>query len=130
MKPGLAVGHRETITVTVTEDMCAGFGGKRIHPVLSTVSMVYYLEWAGRKVIEPFLEDEEEGIGAAISVEHRAPAPVGKTVTFTAEAIEVTPKRVVCRVWAMHDKAVVGEGVFTQVILPKARIQERIHAMA
>lgn len=129
MKPGLHPGHQERITITVTEEMVASFGGKMVHPTLSTVTMVYYMEWAGRKVILPFLEEGEEGVGGQIAVKHCSPAPVGKEVTFIAEATEVKENKVVCQVRAEHDKAVVGEGTFTQVIAPKARIRERIEQM-
>lgn len=129
VKPGLNVGHRETMSIVVAPDMCPAFGGVQVHPTLSTVSMIYYMEWVGRRVILPFLEEGEEGVGAAISVEHRAPAPVGKEVTFTAEAVEVAPRRVVCRVWAEHDKGIVGEGMFHQAILPRQKILDRIASM-
>ncbi|MEW9033370.1 MAG: thioesterase [Planifilum fimeticola] len=129
MKPGLRPGHRETMSITVTEDMIAAFGGEMVHPVLSTVTMVYYMEWVGRKVILPFLEEGEEGVGGSITVEHRSPAPIGKQVTFVAEATEVKPNKVVCRVVAEHDKAIVGEGTFTQVILPVEKIHRRIEQM-
>jgi predicted thioesterase len=129
MKPGLHPGYRETMTVTVTDDMVAQFGGKMVHPVLSTVSMVYFMEWVGRKVILPFLEEHEEGVGASINVKHRAPAPVGKEVTFVATVKEVMPNKVVCDVIAEHDRAIVGESEFTQVILSKERIRENIERM-
>ncbi|OYD08589.1 thioesterase family protein [Paludifilum halophilum] len=129
MKEGLKPGHRETIEMTVTREMTASFGGEEVHPTLSTVTMVYYMEWAGRRVILPFLEEGEEGVGGSISVKHRAPAPVGKTVIFTAEAVEVKLDKVVCRVRAAHDKSVVGEGRFVQAILPRDQIRRRIEAM-
>lgn len=129
MKPGLAVGHQENVTITVTDEMVAAFEGKIVHPTLSTVTMVYYMEWVGRKVILPFLELDEEGVGGAISVKHCAPAPVGKTVTFTATATEVKPNKVICHVTAHHELAMVGEGEFTQVILSRQLIQERIESM-
>lgn len=129
MKEGLNPGYQASLTIQVTEDMAAGFGGQVVHPVLSTVSMVYYMEWAGRKVILPFLEEHEEGVGASINVKHRSPAPIGKTVTFVATAKEITPKKVVCEVIAKHDKAIVGEAEFTQVILPKERMIENIERM-
>lgn len=129
MKPGLRPGHKETMTITVTEEMAASFGGEMIHPTLSTVTMVYYMEWVGRKVILPFLEKHEEGVGAAIEVKHRAPAPIGKTVTFIAETVEVRSNKVVCRVTAEHDKALVGEGTFIQAILSRQQIRERLEAM-
>ena len=129
MKTGLARGRLETVRITVTEDMCPSFAGATVHPTLSTVSMVYHMEWAGRRVILPFLEDCEEGIGASICIDHLAPAPVGKQVTFYAQAEDVSPHKVVCRVWAEHDKARIGEGTFTQVITRKERILQRIHDM-
>ncbi|MDA8353047.1 MAG: thioesterase [Firmicutes bacterium] len=129
MKPGLKPGRRERLQMRVTEEMTASFGGKEIHPVLSTVNLVYYMEWVGRRLILPYLEAGEEGVGGAISLQHRAPAPVGKEVTFSAVATEVSDSRVVCRVEARHDRGVVGEGTFTQAILPKQKILKRIEAM-
>lgn len=130
MKRGLFVGREETMEIVVTNEMIASFGGEVIHPVLSTVSMVYYMEWVGRKIICPFLEEYEEGVGVSINVRHRAPAPVGKKVLFTAKATLVTPKKVVCSVVAGHDQSIVGEGEFVQAILPKDRIRKKIIEMA
>lgn len=130
MKPGLFVGYEERMDIVVTEDMVASFGGEMIHPVLSTVSMIYYMEWVGRKVILPFLDDEEEGIGASIFVEHRSPAPVGKKVTFIATVTRVVPGKVICHVQAKHDQSIVGEGEFVQAIVHKKRIQQKIKAMS
>jgi fluoroacetyl-CoA thioesterase len=129
MKPGLRVGHVEMVEMTVTDDMCPAFMGQVVHRTMSTVTMVYYMEWVARLTILPYLEEGEEGIGGGVSVQHLAPAPVGKTVQFFAEVTEVADRRVVCRVWAEHDKARVGEGEVVQFILPKARIDERIAAM-
>ncbi|WAH35178.1 thioesterase family protein [Alicyclobacillus dauci] len=129
MKPGLSVGHQERLDVTVTDDMFPAFEGTSLHPTLSTVTMVHYMEWVSRLVILPYLEEGEEGIGGGIAVHHLAPAPEGKTVTFVAETTEVAGNKVVCRVWAEHDRARVGEGTVTQFILPKEKIHERIAAM-
>lgn len=130
MKPGLFVGYEETMEVIVTTEMVASFGGEVIHSVLSTVSMIYYMEWVGRNVIIPFLEADEEGIGASISIQHRAPAPVGRMVVFRAIVTEIRPKKVVCRVTAEYNQLSFGEGEFVQVVLPKERIQCRIREMS
>ncbi|MBA4493412.1 thioesterase family protein [Paenactinomyces guangxiensis] len=129
MKPGLVPGYEEKMVITVTDEMAASFGGEMVHPALSTVTMVYYMEWVGRKVILPFLEAGEEGVGASINVRHRAPAPLGKQVTFVARVTQSTPNKVVCTVLAEHNRAIVGEGEFTQIILPKERIRENIERM-
>ncbi|MCL6600016.1 MAG: thioesterase [Alicyclobacillus macrosporangiidus] len=130
MKPGLRVGHVEAWEVTVTEDMCPAFEGKVVHRTMSTVTMVYYMEWVARLTILPYLEAGEEGIGGGVSVRHLAPAPVGKVVRFYAEVTACTDHRVDCRAWAEHDKARIGEGKVVQYILPKARIEARIAAMS
>ncbi|GMA60937.1 thioesterase [Alicyclobacillus fastidiosus] len=129
MRPGLRVGHQETVEITVTNEMFPEFAGQVVHETMSTVSMVYYMEWVGRLVILPFLEDGEEGIGGGIAVHHLAPAPSGKRVRFTAVVVEVSDHKVVCDVWGEHDRARVGEGQLVQYILEKRRIDERIHSM-
>ncbi|RAL26937.1 thioesterase family protein [Thermoflavimicrobium daqui] len=129
MRSGLTSGYQESMTITVTQEMAASFGGQMIHPTLSTVSMVYYMEWVGRKVILPFLEDGEEGLGASIQVKHRAPAPIGKQVTFTATVTRVIQNQVICTVIAKHNRAIVGEAEFVQVILSKEKIQDRLEKM-
>lgn len=129
MKPGLEPGYRESISIVITEEMAAAFAGQMVHPVLSTVHMVYYMEWVSRQVILPFLEEGEEGMGTTIQIRHKAPAPIGKQVTFTATVTERTASRVVCQVRAEHDRSVVGEGEFVQVILPLEKIQANIARM-
>ncbi|MCY0888608.1 MAG: thioesterase family protein [Alicyclobacillaceae bacterium] len=130
MKPGLEPGYREQLEMEVTVEMCPQFDGETVHQTMSTVSMIYHMEWVARKVILPFLEDGEEGIGAELNVRHSAPAPVGKKVTFIAEVTHNDGSLVICDVRAVHDKAVVGAGSFTQAILPRQKIVDRIEAMS
>lgn len=129
MKPTLQIGDSKSMTVTITEEMAASFGGEMVHPTLSTVSMIYYMEWVGRKVILSVLEEEEEGVGASIEVKHLSPAPIGKQVTFTATIIQLIGNRVVCEVTAEHNRGLVGTGTFTQVILPKQSLSQKIEQM-
>lgn len=115
------------VTFVVDESMLAGFGGTVVHPVLGTATLVHYLEWAGRRVIEPHLDDDEEGVGHAISVVHRAPAPAGTTVTAAATLTRHDGNRVVCRVEARAaDGTLLADGDFTQVILPREVVRRRL----
>ncbi|MGN7469562.1 thioesterase family protein [Brevibacillus sp. SAFN-007a] len=129
MKEGLQPGITAEFTVTVTEDMLPTFEGQVVHPVMSTVSMIYYMEWAGRQVILPFLEEDEEGSGFAVDIRHVGPAVVGQTVTFKAVCREVTEKRVVCEVTADTVRNRVGVGTFTQAIFNKHEIRRRFEAL-
>jgi fluoroacetyl-CoA thioesterase len=124
MKPGFAPGVTGEARFVVDESMLAAFEGQVVHRVLGTAPLVGWLELAGRRVILPWLEEHEEGVGHAISIVHRAPAPSGTNVTARAVLTEYAGNRVICRVEAHTDDGrLIADGAFTQVILPKATIR-------
>ncbi|WP_282137612.1 thioesterase family protein [Rossellomorea aquimaris] len=128
MKSGLAEGHMAIVTTEVTPSMYAQFEGGVVHPVYSTVSMVYHMEWASRKIILPYLEDHEEGMGAKVNVEHMAPAKNGSSLEIKASVIKYERNIIVTEV-TVRDKEndrLIGKGEVKQVVLPKEKINERI----
>ncbi|MGM0852257.1 MAG: thioesterase family protein [Bacillota bacterium] len=128
MKPGLAEGHTAVVTTEVTPSMYAQFEGDVVHPVYSTVSMVYHMEWASRKIILPYLEDHEEGMGAKVNVEHMAPAKTGSSLEIKASVIKYERNIIVTEVTVRdrENDRLIGKGEVKQVVLPKEKINERI----
>ncbi|MCA1056061.1 thioesterase [Rossellomorea aquimaris] len=128
MKSGLAEGHSVTIMTEVTPDMHAQFEGDVVHPVYSTVSMVYHMEWASRKIILPYLEEGEEGMGARVTVEHMAPARTGSSLEIKATVINYEGSIILTEVTVKDSKndRIIGKGEVKQVVLPKEKIRERI----
>lgn len=130
MREGLAIGTIATTEVTVDPSMFAQFAGRVIHPVFSTSSMVYYMEWASRKTILPYIEsDKEEGMGIEILLRHVAPVAEGLTVEVKARVTDVKRDRVsriVTAVKAYANGVCVGEGSVIQAIVPKERINENM----
>jgi fluoroacetyl-CoA thioesterase len=126
MKPGMKVGDTAVVEAVVTPDMFAQFEGNVVHPAYSTVSMVYHMEWASRKIILPYLEEHEEGMGVAVSVKHIAPTTEGSTVTVTATVTEIRDNVVVTKVEAKNEMQVIGIGEVKQVILPKQKIAQML----
>ena len=126
MKPGLVPGRSAEVHFEVTGDRLAAFGGRVVHPVLSTWSLVHFMEWAGRQVIEPFLEPHEEAVGAAIEVRHVAPTAQGDRVRVVAELTRLELPRIVCRVQAYNSRGLVGTGTFVQHLLPRSALLARI----
>lgn len=124
MHEGLTAGQSATINVIVTPEMFASFEGKLIHPVYSTVSMVYHMEWVSRQIILPFLEDHEEGMGGAVTVKHIAPCIEGTEVLITATVTDVQANTIITNVKAERRGRLVGVGEVKQVILPKTKITE------
>ncbi|MFZ3578872.1 thioesterase family protein [Virgibacillus sp. DJP39] len=126
MKPGMDIGRTETIEIEVTEDMFASFEGNVVHPVYSTVAMVYHMEWVSRKIILPFLEEHEEGMGAAVKIKHIEPSPLHSKVKLTATLTEHNKQQVHTKVEAFNEHGLIGQGEVKQVILPKDMIKQKL----
>ena len=126
MKQGMEVGRVETIEIIVTEDMFATFEGEVVHPVYSTVAMTYHMEWVSRKIILPFLETHEEGMGASVQLNHLAPSPLGSKVKLTAVLVELRNNVVVTEVTARNHVGIIGQGIVKQIILPKETIAQKL----
>ena len=81
MKP-IPEGYTATHTLTVTEAMTVDFElpepelGK-LHPVYATYWLAKHMELVSRKIILPFLEPHEAGIGFSVAVTHLASALPG-----------------------------------------------------
>jgi predicted thioesterase len=125
--PGLKVGQTESIQITVSKEMFAQFEGIVVHPTYSTVSMIYHMEWVSRKIILPFLEDNEEGMGGAVSAKHLAPAPEGTQLTIIAELIGYDRNIVITKVSVLQDTELIGIGEVKQIILPKVKIAKMLN---
>ncbi|MFC4426584.1 thioesterase family protein [Deinococcus navajonensis] len=123
MRP-IPAGFTQTLTVTVTADMTVDFGELgAVHPVYATYWMARHFEEAGRKIILPFLEEGEGGIGTQVDVTHTASALPGMTVTVTATFERMEGRRIVATMRAVNELGdEVGTGSTTQMVLPQARI--------
>ncbi|PFA68373.1 thioesterase [Bacillus sp. AFS015802] len=128
MKSGLEVGHTSVVTTEVTPGMYAQFEGEVVHPVYSTVSMVYHMEWASRKIILPYLEDHEEGMGAKVTARHMAPAKSGSFLEIKANVKKYERNIIITEVIVRdrENDRLIGKGEVKQVVLPKEKIKERI----
>lgn len=123
MRP-IPPGFTQTLSVTVTGEMTVQFAELgAVHPVYATYWLARHFEEAGRKVIVPFLEEGEGGIGTDLQVTHTASALPGMTVTVTATFERMEGRRILCRMQAVSDLGdEIGHGTTGQMALPQARI--------
>lgn len=127
MKP-IPKGYQATFDLTVLESMTVDFEQDpplgKLHPVYATYWMTKHMELVSRKVILPFLEADEEGIGFEVKVKHVASALPGMRVNIQGEHIRTEKNRVYTHCEAhneLGDK--LGEGEVTQVILKRERLE-------
>ncbi|MEK6799565.1 MAG: hotdog domain-containing protein [Planctomycetota bacterium] len=126
MKPGFEPGITRELSVVVTEDMCPAFDDVVVHRVYSTWSVAHHFELAARMVLVSFLEDEEEGVGSHVSVDHLGPCPVGRTVRVRAVLTKVWRDhhtRVVCDVTAHDGDRLLARGRQVQVVMNKEHLR-------
>jgi fluoroacetyl-CoA thioesterase len=127
MRPGLAPGHSAEVRITVTDGMVARFDELGlVHPVYSTWMMAKHMEEASRKVILPFLEDDEEAVGHAIDIVHLAPTAVGDPVRVRAVLDRIENRRIHCTLEAFNQRERIGEGHTIQVVLSRRQLQEKL----
>src|SRR5215472_9733021 len=126
MRDGLIPGTAAEVLLTVTDSMAVHFeeiGSP--HPVYATWMMIKHMEEAGRKVILPFLDPDEDAVGYAIDVVHLAPTAVGARVRARAVLERVDGRRIHCRVEAYNAREEIGEGRTVQVVVSRARLDAR-----
>jgi fluoroacetyl-CoA thioesterase len=130
MRP-IPPGFSQTLTVLVTDAMTVQFEELgAVHPVYATYWMARHFEEAGRKIILPFLEEGEGGIGTQVDVQHTASALPGMTVTITATFERMEGRRVVCRMEAVNALGdAIGTGTTTQMALPQTRIDANFETL-
>jgi len=126
MREGLITGTTGAVEITVTEAMVARFDDLGlVHPVYATWMMVKHMEEASRKVILPFLEEDEDAVGHAVQVVHLAPTPVGMRVRVRAVLDRIDGRRIYCRTDATNERERIGEGTTIQLLVSRHTLRER-----
>jgi len=123
MKAGLKRGVRAVHEAKVRSWMRPRIGGTSRYPLYATWAMVYHLEMASRKVLDPFLDPQEEAVGAAVAVEHIAPVPVGSIVRVVCTVSRVRRTKIYCHLDVYWKNRKIGRASTLQVVMPRKRFE-------
>jgi fluoroacetyl-CoA thioesterase len=125
-------GYSARVSFVVSLEMTVDFDELGPGPDLyATYWMAKHMEEAGRKIILPFLDDGEDGVGRAVSVTHLAPAAPGTLVHVDARFERTESNRVFASQTATTASGkLLGEGTTEQVVLPKSRLEEMLRVAA
>ena len=116
------MGEEASLEVTVTEDMLVSLGGRRIHPVYSTVSMVLHMEEAGRELVERHFGPQEDATGYKLAVTHERPARVGDRLRIVARVTGVDERDCSSEVEVHGPAGRIGHGSFVQRYIRKGQL--------
>lgn len=116
-------GEQKTYTKLVEGGDTAAFDAGEVHPVYATFALGRDAEWACRLFVLEMKDEDEEGIGTFLHVEHASPALIGQTVVFTATLKEVEGNSVVCKFEAHVGERLIASGQTGQKILKKEKLE-------
>jgi fluoroacetyl-CoA thioesterase len=117
-----SVGDRITHLITVTGEMTARLFDREVHPVYGTAWMVRHVEEAGRLLVEPHLNPDEDATGYSITLTHERPAAVGEQLTITARVTDVDERQCTAEFEVTGSLGVVGLGTFVQRYVRRGRL--------
>ena len=126
-------GHSVSLEVTVTEEMTVHFhelGHGPLHPVYSTYWIARHFEEAGRKLLLPFREEGEEGVGTFVEVQHLASALPGMKVEHVATVESVDGRRLTCRLSATSELGdLIATGRTGQYVTQKSKLERNFQTL-
>jgi fluoroacetyl-CoA thioesterase len=123
MKNLFNAGDKKRYTRTVKYEDRASFESGTVHDLYSTFSIARDAEWCCRLFVLEMKEDDEEGIGTFVHVDHHGAALIGSEVEFEAEIYELKGNAINCK-WNVTAKGrLIASGIAGQKILKKEKLE-------
>lgn len=113
LKPGLMGEASMTVQVGNT----AAEVGSGSVPVFSTPMLVAIMENAAINALKEHLPEGSTTVGGRIECRHRAPTPIGMTVTARAQLVEVVKNKLVFKIEAYDELEKVGEAEHDRFVI-------------
>jgi fluoroacetyl-CoA thioesterase len=127
MKSIFKTGDKKQYKRTVATADVAAFHGEVVHPVCSTFSLARDIEWTTRQFVLEMRENDEEGIGTFLTIEHKSPAFVGEEIIFTGVVEKINGHELICSYVANVGERVIALGQTGQKIFKKEKIEKLFH---
>jgi predicted thioesterase len=115
-------GDQKSFSRKVEESDCAIFNGEMLHRVCSTFSLARDFEWSSRLFFLEMKDDDEEGVGTILSIDHKSPAFVGEEILFTATVEKVEKNELICTIEANVGSRLIATGKTGQKMLKKEKL--------
>ena len=124
MRQIFAIGDKKTHIFVVKQADVATFETGVVHHVCSTFALAREMEWSSRLFVLEMKEDEEEGIGTMLTIDHQSPAMVGDQVEIVASVVSIIAYELICNIRVTVGDRLIAEGQTGQKILKKAKIEQ------
>lgn len=123
MKDIFKAGDQKAYKKTVEESDQASFHGEVLHAVCSTFALARDFEWSSRLFFLEMKEDDEEGVGTFLSIDHKSPAFVGEELNIVATIEKIERNELICSIKATCGNRLVAIGGTGQKMLKKDKLK-------
>jgi fluoroacetyl-CoA thioesterase len=104
------------------------FAGNGMPAVVSTPSLVGFLERTARETITDCLDADERSVGTELDIRHLAPTPVGQTIHCRAQVIAVEDRKITFQIEARDAREVIMRGLHQRAIIHVESFSKRVQA--
>ena len=96
--------------------------------VLSTPSLVAFMENAAKNYLNKFLPEEMGSVGSNITINHIAPTLIGNSITVRGKITEVIKEKIIkFSIEAYEKDKKIGEAEHTRVIINNTKFLEKLN---
>ena len=126
MKSVYKINDKKWHVKLVGADDLASFDAGIVHPFCATFVLAREMEWSSRLFVLDMLDDNEEGIGTKLEINHLSPAIEGEELMIEAVIVELDKNEIICSITVSVGKRLIARGITGQKILKKTKLASLI----
>ncbi|GAB1445595.1 hypothetical protein MASR2M41_13070 [Flammeovirgaceae bacterium] len=116
------IGDARVYRKKVEEADVAAFHGEVLHSVYATFAMARDMEWSSRLFFIEMKEEDEEGVGTHLSIDHLSPAFIGEQLEVIATVAQLNGNELICNIEVKTKNRLVARGKTGQRMLKKEKL--------
>ncbi len=93
--------------------------------MLSTPSLVRYMEFACHQQIQARLSPPEVSVGSAVNIRHLGPCPIGNVIRVVATLLHSEKRRYTWQVEVWWGERKIGDGTHERAVVDTSRYQAK-----
>ncbi|TWU37381.1 thioesterase family protein [Novipirellula artificiosorum] len=128
MKDQLKIGTIGEERFVVTERHLIDFAHDGMPEILSTPSLIWFMEHAAINAMLPLCHSGKSTVGVGLNVEHLAATPAGLEVVCRARVIYVDGPLVSFQIEAHDPYELIARGTHKRRLIDVARLAKRVNA--
>ncbi|MGC9181741.1 thioesterase family protein [Thermogladius sp.] len=128
MSVQVKVGEECLEEFVVEEKHTASHIGSGTVSVLSTPSMIAFMERTSLDCVQKHLPPQYTTVGTMVNVRHLKPAPLGGKVVVKARVVEFDGKRILFEVEALYNNETIGKGLHERYVVDKEKFLGKVKA--